>query len=215
MSAERRKHVLVFEDAVGITKAYRPIFDRICRSAGLTESNSRISIRSSYRKFDKKQLLHWQPPRKTPGFNPNPAMQNRIRMYVHECISQHEPDFVLCMDPAILFLYNPDWNQAKLDTLRGGVYLYEGPTGIIPTLITLPMTAFHTKMSSKDIAKLNDGFIEKADFEEWRSSEDSDKSAPEDEEEEMQWHEPIVVAMGHIQLASDFAKMGRILSRMD
>jgi hypothetical protein len=214
MLVEKRKHILVFEDAVGITKGYRPIFDRLIRGAGLTDSTVRISIRSTYRRFDKRMLLHWQPPRKTPGFNPKPAVQNQVRAFINECIAQHEADFVLCMDPAILFLYNPDWTQAKLDTLRGGVYLYETPTGkVVPTLVTLPMTAFHSKVSSKDIAKLNEGFIEKADFEEWRDSEESEEEESS-EDETMEWHEPITIAMGHIQLMFDFAKMGRIIGRM-
>lgn len=216
MPLEKRKSVLVFEDAVGITKAYRPIFDRICRKGGLSESTTRFSIRSTYRKFDKQLLLKWKPPRKTPGFNEDPRVQRSLQLYVDECIRQHEADFVLCMDPSILFLYNPDWSQAKLDTLRGGVYLYDSGGRTIPTLVTLPLTAFHSKVSSKDIAKLNEGFTEKADFEEWRNSEeDESEDAPEDEEEEMQWHEPTIVPMGHIQLMFDFAKMARILGRMD
>lgn len=216
MPIDRRKHILVFEDAVGITKGYRPIFDRILAKAGLTDSTVRISLRSTYRRFDKRMLLHWQPPRKTPGFNPKPAVQSQVRAFVDDCITQHEADFVLCMDPAILFLYNPDWTQAKLDTLRGGVYLYETPKGrVVPSLVTLPMTAFHSKVSSKDIAKLNEGFTEKAEFEEWKKEEEGeDEESSDSEDESMEWHEPITIAMGHIQLMFDFAKMARIIGRM-
>jgi hypothetical protein len=79
------------------------------------------------------------------------------------------------------------------------------------------MSAFHSKVSSKDIAKLNEGFTEKADFEEWRKEEESEEESSDSDEDDgtMEWHEPIIIAMGHIQLMFDFAKMARIISRMD
>lgn len=121
------------------------------------------------------------------------------------------------MDPAILFLLNPDWKQCTLDTLRGGVYIHLG----IPWVVCLPITAWHSKAKAKDIAKLNEGFLEKGDFEEFKaereSEEDDDEDDEVDEEDDrakMEWHDPIVIPYGRIVLRFDLQKMARLLGRL-
>jgi hypothetical protein len=219
MQVEKRQLILFFEDAVGITKGYKPILQRMLNAAGLGEKTHRYAFRSVYKRFDKKMVLEWSGNRKAPGFSRKPQVQSALRAYVNECIAQHQPAFIVAMDPSILFLFNDNWDQATIDKLRGGVYQYHAEVaGIVPCIVTLPLTAYHNKVSSKDIAKLNEGFVEKADFEEWRekiADGDEDASADsEDEDNTMEWHEPIQVHMGHIMLMFDFAKLARLMIRI-
>jgi hypothetical protein len=234
---ERRKRLLIFEDAVGVTKAYRPMLDRLLIINGVTEANCHVMIRSSYKKFLGKRHLMWKKPRKQPGFNNDPRSMAEVRFWVLDCIEQHKPDVIVCFDPALLFLLNPDWAQATLDTLRGGLYIEFG----IPWIVTMPLTAFHTRAKSTDIAKLNDGFVEKGEFEDFKKeldytsmSEDSDSVGDGDNDSDegddeftgshhddgrdsasMEWHEPIVIPFGRMILEYDFAKVARILSRVE
>lgn len=220
MKAPRRQGILFFEDAIGITDGYKPLLMTMLNKARINETTHRINHYSVYRRMDKKILLHWSGNRKSPGFSPNPNVQRQVREFFESVIVRSDPDIVVCMDVAMFFLFNPNWDQATPDKLRGSVFEYEHSNGIIyPVLCTLPLSAYHSKVSTKDIAKLNEGFTDKADFEEWRKSEesdeteDSDSDAPDDEESQMEWHEPLLVPMGNIQIMFDISKMARILQR--
>lgn len=206
----RRMQLLVFEDAVGISDGYKGIWKSLLERSGLGEGSVRVVIRSAYRTFPKNKLLEWRKTRKSPGFNSSVGMQNQIRAWVRDAIAYHNADGVLCMDPSLLFLLNPDWNQCTLDRLRGGVYITMG----IPWVVSLPVSAWHNKAKAKDIAKLNEGFVEKGDFEEYRESQEGEENdLDEDEEHSMEWHDPIVVPYGRIVLQFDMEKMSRLLSR--
>lgn len=217
--AERRYHLLVFEDSVGITAGYKGIWHELLDKCGLQDTVVRVMVRSSYATFKKKQHLEWKKTRKQPGFNTNPQMQQQVRSWVQHCIEQHKPDMIVCFDPALLFILNPIWQQATLDTLRGGLYIAMG----LPWIVTLPLTAHHSKMKPKDIAKLNQGFVEKGDFEDYRNSIESEDEDDEDEmnnaddehdSSRMEWHEPIVIPYGRIVLEFDYQKVARILGRI-
>lgn len=220
MKAPRRQGILFFEDAIGLSEGYKPLLMTMLNKARINETTHRINHYSLYRRMDKKVLLHWQGNRKSPGFNPNPRVQAEIREFFESVIQRADPDIVVVMDVAMLFMFNPNWDQATPDKLRGSVYEYEHSNGqVYPVLCTLPLSAYHSKVSTKDIAKLNEGFTDKADFEEWRktdseSDEDEDDSkSPDDEESQMEWHEPLLVPMGNLQIMFDIAKMARILQR--
>lgn len=232
MQVQRRAKLLVLMDKVGISDGYKGIWENLCRKHGLPDSFVRISLRSTYRTFQSNRILEWHLPSKLPGFSTNSNTQDALRRWVQEVIIQHEPDAILCMDPALLFLYNDNWNQAKLDTLRGGVYILFG----IPHVVCFPITAYHSKAKPKDLAKLNDGFIEKGDFTEFQQEstidgdddsededDDEDKAATFDRDSDddrhvtrhmMQWHDPIVVPYGRIVLGFDLEKTSRILTRV-
>lgn len=218
MKAPRRQGVLFFEDAVGFTDGYKPLLLKMLNEAKINETTHRINHYSIYKRMDKKTLLHWSGNRKSPGFSPNPNVQRQVREFFESVIRRSDPDIIVCMDVSMLFLFNPNWDQATPDKLRGSVYEYEIDGVVYPVLCTLPLSTYHSKVSTKDIAKLNEGFTDKADFEEWRkteSSEDEDEesSQPEDEESQMEWHEPLLVPMGNIQLMFDIAKIARLLQR--
>lgn len=235
MEVKRRHNLLVFEDIVGVQGGYKGLFREQLEKAGINEKNTRVTSRSSYKIFTKKQHLIWKPPRKHPGFNTAPDSKRRVFDWVNQCIQQHTPDLIVCFDPAILFIFNPDWAQATLDKLRGGLYLDLG----IPAVITLPMTALHNKAKASDIAKLNQGFTEKGEFDDYKkeielstltidndgdseaddSDDDDDDFGTSDvdsrnEESKMEWHEPIIIPFGKIMLEYDFGKVGRLLRRI-
>lgn len=221
MKSNRRRILLVFEDAVGITDAYRELFDSLLKRAGITEQNTRVIRRRSYQAFTRKEHLEWRKTRKQPGFNSDELMQQRVRQWVLSCFRDHTPDMVVCFDPALLFLLNSDWAQATLDKLRGGLYIELG----VPWVVTLPLTAFHTKAKATDIAKLNQGFIEKGEFNDYKKeldyndleSDDEDDERDEDDENDksrLNWHEPIIIPFGKIVLDYDWQKVARILGRI-
>lgn len=206
----RRKRLLTFADRVGITTGYRPQWNSLLNRSGITESNTHCVDRSAYSNFAASFLLEWRKSRKQPGFTSSVAKQRAIKAWVDGVIKASEPDIVVCSDPALLFLVNKDWNQATLDRLRGGVYIVDD----VVWVICLPISALNTKMKAADIAKLNEGFLEKADWEEYRASEDGEEDMDDSENETMEWHEPIFVPYGLTVLNFDFAKVGRLLGRV-
>lgn len=227
MSIHRRHRLLVFMDAVGVTEGYKPIWHRLLNLVGITDVNTQVTLRSSYHHFSGKQHLEWKKTRKQPGFNTDEMMQRRVTNWVVSVIEQHEPDLIVCFDPALLFLLNPDWGQATLDRLRGGLYIAMN----VPWVVTLPLTAYHTKAKSTDIAKLNQGFVEKGDFNDFQKeleyntidSDDGDDEDDQDQETEsdrrnedsrMEWHEPIIIPFGKTVLRYDFEKVQRLLTRI-
>jgi hypothetical protein len=212
MTIDRRKRLLVFVDAVGITSGYKSQWDGLLHQTGIQERFVHVVTRSAYGVFKKGDLLEWSKTRKQPGFNTDLSKQAKLTSWVDQVIQQHQADMVCCMDPALLFLLNPVWSQATLDKLRGGVYIRKG----IPWVVSLPITAIHNKMKQTDIAKLNEGFTDKVEYEEYRSAEENDEESPTDEEDEetMEWHEPIIVPMGVIMLRFDFQKIARLLGRL-
>ena len=211
---------MVFQDAIGVTAGYKGIWWKLLNGAGITEQNTHVVLRTSYSAFTNKRHLEFRKTRKQPGFNSDPGMQSRVRSWVADCIAQHQPDLVVCFDVSLLFLLNPDWAQGTLDKLRGGLYIERG----IPWVVTLPLTSYHSKAKSTDIAKLNQGFVEKGDFEDFKQEIQYDKVDDEDDEERdidqenedarMEWHEPVVIPFGKIVLQYDLEKVGRLLSRI-
>lgn len=225
--------VLVFEDKSGISEGYLGIWQNLLYKAGLGKDNAVVERRSLYHSFNTHDVLEWRKPRKQPGFNTRESNQRAIRLWLSDVISTHKPDLVICMDPALLFLCNPEWEQATIDKLRGGVYVLAG----IPWVISMPVTAYYSKAKPKDIAKLNDGFLDKGEFEDFQR-EGVTIDAESDSEDEIdpneakmiydrdsdddrhiarlmsQWHEPIVVPYGRIVLSFDLSKAGRILRRI-
>ncbi len=139
----------------------------------------------------------------------------------------------------MLFMMTDDPEIASLEKLRGGCYVLFG----IPWVVTLPMTAYHKSARSKDVAKLNEGFTEKGDFEDFMNdemeSDDDDEDSTSDSDDDSdssdsdgdtsssqesaardkadnyrpQWFDPVIVPMGRVTLEFDFAKAGTLLNR--
>lgn len=207
---KKRPRMLVFQDSVGITSGYKGLWEALLKRCGLTDDVCIVSLRSTYSFFPKGKLLQWDKGRKQPKHTTNPMWMKDIREFVATCVSQHNPDLIVCMDPALLFMLNPVRDQCTLDRLRGGLYI----VGDLPWVVTLPLTALHTKMKTSDIAKLNEGYTDKADWEDFRSAEDGEEEDEEDDDSSMEWHEPIVVPYGRAVLDFDFQKVSRLLRKI-
>lgn len=192
--------ILIFEDKLGITAGYESIWANLMLSSGLARYD--VIRRNSFRSLGKNlQLLVRKGNRVTPGFNPDEQAQYKIRTWVLSQVQTLKPLGIICMDPVILFMLNPDWDQATLDTLRGGVYRIEG----IPTVVSLPISAWHTKKQMKDIARMNEGHMEQDD---WEMAHGGDES---DLELNHLWLEPTVVPYGKFVLSADIKKFARVI----
>jgi len=192
--------VLIFEDKLGISSGYESIWAHLMMSSGF--ANYDLIRRNSFRSLGKSmQLLVKKGNRKTPGFNPDEQVQYRIRQWVMSQITALKPVGILCMDPVMLFMLNPDWDQATLDILRGGVYRIQE----IPTIVTLPISAWHNKKQMKDIARMNEGHVEE---DEWEESHGGDET---DSEYNSIWMEPVVVPYGKFVLSADIKKLARVI----
>lgn len=210
--------ILWFEDKLGITDGYLSIWSSLLQKANL--SAVPVHRRSSYQAFGSRlRLLEQKGNRKLPGFNTDPRAQSTIRRWVCNQIRDVNPILCISTDPALGFLANPDWDQATVDNLRGGVYEVESR----PWVCTLPISAWHRKKSAKDIAKLNDGFKDRESWEAARAeSEDAEdgeddikaKEEWESEDNSSFWLEPVMVPEGKFVLTADVCKAGRIYHRI-
>lgn len=194
--------ILLFEDKLGITSGYESIWQGLLLSAGL--AGVTIARRSSFKAFGNRvQLLTRKGNRKAPGFNPDPSVRSTLTSWVHAELNKTRALVIVCMDPALFFLMNPDWDQATPDNMRGGVYEFQG----VPLIGILPMSAYFSKKSSKDIARLNEGYSDKDEWEADHGGEEQDAESTE------VWLEPITVPYGKFVLLRDMQKVSRIYKR--
>lgn len=197
------KSILLFEDKLGITTGYESIWNGLLGVTGLLPYP--LHRRSTYKAYGSKfQLLVKKGNRKSPGFNPDLEVQRELRLWVTRELNNIKPMIVLCMDPALFFLMNPDWDQATPDNMRGGVYEING----IPFICMLSISAWHNKKSDKDIARLNDGYTDEEEWEEEHGGDESDT-----ENVGAIWLEPVSVPYGKFVLRKDLDKAYRILLR--
>lgn len=198
------RSILLFEDKLGISTGYESIWQSLLLKSGL--AGIEVNRRNSFRSLSSKvMLLTRSGNRKAPGFNPDGRAQGIISQWVRAQCSILKPDAIICMDPAILFMFNPDWNQATLDNLRGGVYA----VGKIPVVIMLPITAWHTTKKETDIARMNEGYTSESEWEEEHGGDETDADLNQ------LWIEPVSVPFGRWILKADLLKTRRILERMD
>jgi hypothetical protein len=196
--------ILLFEDKLGITSGYEPYWTALLLKAGL--STTTIYRRSAYRMFgDRMPLLIQKGNRKSPGFNSeNKAVLKVLTDWTKTQVDSLRPDLCLCADPALLFLFNPDWDQSTLDNLRGGHYLLHG----VHTVILFGMSAWYANKREKDIARLNEGFTDKNEWEEEHGGDETDNENTDI------WIEPLSIPYGRFTLQMDLNKAGRILKRI-
>lgn len=198
-SESRQRPILLFEDKLGITTGYEGIWNSLLLKVGLAGTD--VYRRNIYQRLgDKVSLLTRSGNRKSPGFNPDPSVKRVVQAWVDSQIDAVQPDLIICMDPAILWLFNPEWDQATLDNLRGGVYYL----GRIPVVITLGISAWHNKKREKDIARLNDGFTDQEDWEEEFGGDETDSETTN------VWIEPLSIPYGRFILTADLQKAKRV-----
>lgn len=198
----RTNSILFFSDKLGISQGYQNLWHSLLNSVGLMDYT--FIERNSFRSLGNTvQLLTRIGNRKAPGFNPDPTAQQAIRSWALTQIQVINPLAIACWDPALLFLVNPNWEQATIDLLRGGVYrVLERPF-----LVMLPVSAWHTQKKQKDIIAMNDGY---ADQEEW---EEAHGGVELDSELNNMWIEPLVVPYGRFVLKADLLKLNRVIGR--
>jgi len=200
------KNILLFEDKLGITEGYSSIWNSLLMKTQLSPTYN-VHKRNSFRALGMTNVLlirHGN--RITPGFNTDITVQQNVKRWVIQQIQTVDPAIIICMDPVILFLFNPNWDQATLDNLRGGVYrILERPV-----VVSLPISAWHNVKKEKDIARMNEGFVDKEEYDE--EHDDGDES---DHEVNQVWVEPVVVPYGKFVLNADLMKVNRILKRME
>lgn len=193
--------ILLFEDKLGISAGYQSIWNGLLLKTGLTGVN--IYRRNSHSVFKNQlMLLTRKGNRIAPGFNESPGTQNILRRWMMTQITATDPTICVCMDPALLFICNPDWNQATLDKLRGGVYRYADR----PFVVMLGLSAWHNKKKEKDIARLNEGYTDEEEWEEAHGGDEQDTDGIGSI-----WLEPVSVPFGKFVLTKDLEKVNRVL----
>lgn len=209
--------IAVFQDKLGVTSAYRPVWENLLLQAGLIGSKYTFTWHKSYNHFQQGQLLEWSGNRKTPGFNKNPQAQIKTLNWVKDQLSSARANVALIMDPALFFIVNQNWDQATAEKLRGGFYNMKSHDRTdIMVLVTVPISSINRSMKTKDIAALNAGFADREEFEEhFAGGEDDDGPDDDDEVNLIEWYDPIVVPYGKFCFTSDIFKLGRILRRAE
>lgn len=197
--------VLVVEDKLGITEAYRGHWETLLLAAGLTSQG--FIRRSLWRSpLSRKPLLIKKGNRKALGFNPDPQIQFAVRNWFIDEINQTKASHVVAMDGAILGCVEPNWNIATIDYLRGGVYHFTSPhlhhRSGVSVLVTVPIMSINTGKKLKEIRAMNDGAESKDEWEEM-----------EDRDEDDLFFEPYSIPYGKFVLQSDLRKLSRLIQK--
>lgn len=188
--------ILVLEDKLGITTGYMDVWDNLVIKAGFSPQIFRRYSAWKSPVMSKYTLLVKKGNRKSPGFNQE--IQVPLRRWLDETIRGVFPEFIVCMDVALLGLFEANWNNATLDNMRGGVYSY----GSTPVLIMTPISAVNRQRQVKDVRAMNDG-AESED--EWK--EDSQRDPNE------LFIEPYTIRSGRWIFQSDLDKLHRLWSK--
>jgi hypothetical protein len=185
--------MLLIEDKLGISAGYMDSWVSMLAAAGFLGIS--VPRASMYRdaRMSKEALLTRKGNRKAPGHNPD--LLDLVREWVRYTVKRTEARMILCMDPAALGLVEPSWDISTTDNLRGGLYVFDG----LPFLVTMPISAIHSKKNPKDIRALNDGAESKGEWEEM-----------EHENEDLFFIEPYTIPFGRWVLAADLRKAYRI-----
>lgn len=217
--------ILVFEDKLGITQGYRWHWESLVLKAGLYPSQmAHVSLwRSGLERRIK--LVIQKGNRKSPGFNPE-VREHTLKWFL-DMVNKHQPEAVLIQDLALLHVVEPNWDNAILDNLRGGVYAI-GQIKKLPVIVSLPISAINSKKTPKDIAALNGGARSKDDWEERKNffesktiEGDGDEEPTEEDREETLnqyvgsdeiFFEPYVIPYGRFVILQDLFKLNRIIN---
>ncbi|MBX9653701.1 hypothetical protein K2Y11_08800, partial [bacterium] len=211
----------LFEDKLGISAGYEQEWESMLAGAGFF--NAAVYRSPVWRKFGgSKQLVTMVGNRKTPGFNPDPAIQRMLKEWFAFEVNRVEPDAIIVQEAALLGLFESRWNISTIDYLRGGIYPFTRNDGkVIPVLITVPISAINTQKKTKDIRAMNAGAESKSEWEEQRDFEREQSAgvgegeSEEDSEADVEeyFFEPYTIPYGRWVLGSDLRKLHRITKR--
>jgi len=219
------KHILVFEDKLGITDGYQHAWASLLQRAKLaTTSIRRINLHRS--ELRSKPVLVRKGNRKQPGFNAD--LLPEVTHWFEEHLHRFTPAACLIMDPALFGLVEIDWKSATTDNLRGGVYDYETSRGYkVKIVITTPMSAVNRRMDPKEIAMLNQGAYSKSEWQELQDHRESLDAAAaaeaeangevndkddHDRDESAFFLPPYKIPYGRFVLSVDLNRLRRVLN---
>jgi len=142
-------------DRFGLPGKYHSIWLRLLKSSGIDPSKVRAVQLS---RIIPGQLLTRYKSRKAPTWIPE--RENEIKLAISALIEASGATAVVLAAPESLAVLDMDPDFATLHNLRGSVYWRNG----IPHIVMLPMSAWHTLVSQKEIGLANYGFESQTDM---------------------------------------------------
>lgn len=209
--------VLWFEDRFGIKNNYLSAWLYAIKQAGLDPLHTkRINLHARLRG----QLLTKYKNRKAPTWIPDRQQDIKDAMMtaVAEAGGASRVSAIVLGAPESLACLDMDPESGTLARLRGSVYEFMG----IPAIVTLPMSAWFTKVDQRDIEMANYGVESEEDMASYASAkditliegEDGDEESDEDdsakEEEDLFFYIPVMTPVGKVMIQFDMAKTARI-----
>lgn len=164
------------------------------------------------RKFHEPLLTKYRN-RKAPTWRED--MVHRMKDFVDSRLYADKPKLIVVACPELLWMTGVDPEHATLMNLRGARYHYDCMAGRFPLLVTLPMSAWSTHVTSKDIAAANYGMTEQEQFESHFAEHDDNESDSDGDgetdrsSEDQLWYEPVIVSVGKFMLTADVKKIAR------
>jgi hypothetical protein len=186
--------ILVLEDKLGITAGYMDMWENMVIRVGLLPQMFRRYSLYKSPVVSHLPVLIQKGNRKAPGFNPDSQVATQVRHWFAETVNKTLPQMIIVMDAALLGIFEPNWDNATIDNMRGGVYQYKGATVLIMT----PISAVNRQRQLKDVRAMNDGAESKTEWEE------------EEHDPEELYIEPYTIRSGKWIFQRDLAKLARL-----
>jgi hypothetical protein len=209
--------VLWLNDRFGIRSQYRAAWLQALQTAGINPTEVK---NISLHEVINGQLLTRYKNRNAPTWIPE--RKELIVRAMKDLVERYKPEVLVLSSPESLAALNLDAEFATLHTLRGSTYTLFG----IPAVVILPMSAWFTQVSQKDVAMANYGLdtadelaasasaapigdlIDDGDDE----SEDADTGETGlESEEDAFFYVPVMTPVGKMMINFDIGKVSRIL----
>ena len=142
--------ILWFVDRFGLPGQYHRIWVRLLRDNYIPIQE--VQVVSLHKVMAPKQLLVKHGTRKAPTWNPD--LGPEITARIDAIIAKLKPRAVVLTAPESLACIGVAPEHATLHNLRGSVYWRSG----VPHLVMLPISAWHSLVSQKEIGAANYGF---------------------------------------------------------
>lgn len=199
----RRRRVLWFVDRAGFNGRLYGLWRNAMKAATLNDVIVQVV---NLEKHLHKQLIQPYGNRKAPTWIPEYELE--IETAITELIRTHDPHAVVLSAPETLGITGVPVESATLNALRGSVYWRDE----LPHIVILPMSAWVTMVSEKEIQGANDQVHSYLDREETELY-DGDSTGSEDEDDDPVFfrYEPILSPVGRFAITADLGKLNRLL----